>query len=201
MRIYYLLLIMIFAFSCRQNSPKRVEPNQLSTELSQDFLTKGEKIALESQKALMSKVLNAINDEGLPGAVEYCNLHAIPLTDSLALSYGITLQRLTDQTRNPLNDITTEEDKEAWTILKEMHSDSSATFKHLLKQVKNDIYYYKPISIVMPTCLSCHGAKNQDITPDTWNVISEKYPNDKATGYTLGDMRGMWKIKFSGKDM
>lgn len=201
MRIYYLLLIMIFAFSCRQNSPKQVEPNQLSTELSQDFLTKGEKIALESQKALMSKVLNAINDEGLPGAVEYCNLHAIPLTDSLALSYGITLQRLTDQTRNPLNDITTEEDKEAWAILKEMHSDSSATFKHLLKQVKNDIYYYKPISIVMPTCLSCHGAKNQDITPDTWNVISEKYPNDKATGYTLGDMRGMWKIKFSGKDM
>jgi cytochrome c551/c552 len=46
----------------------------------------------------------------------------------------------------------------------------------------------------MPTCIKCHGGKT-DITESTQKMIAQKYPNDKAIGYQMGDLRGMWKIK------
>jgi hypothetical protein len=27
-------------------------------------------------------------------------------------------------------------------------------------------------------------------------ILKEKYPNDLAVGYALGDMRGLWKVTF-----
>lgn len=45
----------------------------------------------------------------------------------------------------------------------------------------------------MPTCLKCHGGA-EDIAGGTRAVLAEKYPRDRATGYQLGDLRGMWKI-------
>ena len=56
--------------------------------------------------------------------------------------------------------------------------------------------YYKPIKTGMPTCLKCHGS-SAEIESKTLALINEKYPDDKAVGYSQGDLRGMWKIKFS----
>ena len=36
-------------------------------------------------------------------------------------------------------------------------------------------------------CLLCHGA---EIAPEVQAKLDEHYPEDKATGYSLGDVRG-----------
>jgi hypothetical protein len=61
------------------------------------------------------------------------------------------------------------------------------------------IVYYKPIRIAMPACLKCHGSAEKDIDPKTLAIIRQKYPDDLATNYKEGDLRGLWKITFSGK--
>ena len=47
-----------------------------------------------------------------------------------------------------------------------------------------------------PPCLQCHGTPNQDIAPETLAAIQKLYPDDKATGFKLGDLRGLWRVTF-----
>lgn len=67
-----------------------------------------------------------------------------------------------------------------------------------LIHVEENMIYYKPILTAMPACLQCHGNEEQ-IEPETWKKIQALYPEDKATGYGLNELRGMWKIEFGKK--
>jgi len=40
-------------------------------------------------------------------------------------------------------------------------------------------------------CLKCHG---QNIAPEITAKLKENYPDDKATGFKLGDVRGAFSI-------
>lgn len=148
----------------------------------------GDSITHEAQKVLLQNVSQAIEEGGTDYAVMFCSLEAIPITDSLSNQFGYYIQRLSDKNRNPMNAITEEIDRMAWEkVQKEKMS--------FLYQAENDVaYYYKPITLAMPTCLKCHGAP-EDISESTRKILSQKYPEDKATGYKQGDLRGIWKMK------
>jgi hypothetical protein len=55
---------------------------------------------------------------------------------------------------------------------------------------KDDFRYFKRIT-VEPACLNCHGEK--DKRPD---FIKNKYPDDRAFGFAIGDLRGVYSVKF-----
>ena len=41
-------------------------------------------------------------------------------------------------------------------------------------------------------CLACHGAPEQ-IPAEVAAILAERYPDDQATGYAVGDLRGaLW---------
>jgi len=45
---------------------------------------------------------------------------------------------------------------------------------------------------VEPICLNCHGPA-ASIPPDVRAALSELYPDDRAIGYAVGDLRGaLW---------
>ncbi len=44
-------------------------------------------------------------------------------------------------------------------------------------------------------CLGCHG---NDIKPPIAEALKAKYPNDQATGYALGDIRGAFTLRHLG---
>ena len=49
----------------------------------------------------------------------------------------------------------------------------------------------RPIA-VEPQCLACHGAPEQ-LDPGIQAILAERYPDDQATGYRAGDLRGaLW---------
>lgn len=45
--------------------------------------------------------MNAIREKGSAGAVDFCQLQAIPLTDSISEWEGVRISRVTDRPRNP----------------------------------------------------------------------------------------------------
>jgi hypothetical protein len=53
--------------------------------------------------------------------------------------------------------------------------------------------YVKPI-LVQAECLNCHGSANK-IMPEVKQLISQAYPDDKAVGYKIGDLRGVVSLK------
>ena len=59
--------------------------------------------------------------------------------------------------------------------------------------------YMRPITVAMPLCLECHGDPKA-IKPEVRRLIRQNYPNDKATGYKLGDLRGAFSITITPKE-
>lgn len=55
----------------------------------------------------------------------------------------------------------------------------------------NSVKVFQPI-IAENFCLPCHGVIDRDIKREIYTKISEKYPDDAATGYNTGDLMGIW---------
>lgn len=189
------LFALTFLISCNQKAKDNTaEQTELSTVQKQEYLVMGDSIAAKAQQVLLSNVAEQMKLGGPVGALDFCNEKAIPLTDAVSEEFSKKIQRLTDKTRNPDNAIVNAIDQKAWSEIKGLMADTNAG-KHLVLSENSDVYYYKAIPIGMPTCLMCHGNKQTDIAPETLEAISKKYPNDQATGYAMGELRGMWKIK------
>lgn len=176
-------LCAITAFSACGN-PKQ----EITEEDKTALMLLGDSISTEMQDVLLQNVAGAIQKGGTDYAVDFCNINAMTLTDSIADNLNVYIQRLSDKNRNPANAIQTQTDSLAWRKIKSEKAD------FIEEHTSGEVYYYKPIVIAMPTCLKCHGGKS-DIAESTQNSIALKYPNDKAINYEMGDLRGMWKIK------
>lgn len=61
---------------------------------------------------------------------------------------------------------------------------------------EGSVHFYAPILLAAPVCLQCHGRPEKDIAPATMAAIKKLYPEDKATGFQLGDLRGLWRVTF-----
>jgi hypothetical protein len=48
---------------------------------------------------------------------------------------------------------------------------------------------YAKAIVIQPVCLTCHGSSN-DIPTDVKARLQAEYPMDKATGYSVGELRG-----------
>lgn len=192
-KISVFLIASTFLLACQEGKEKKLE--QLNDEDIAMYLEMGDSISSHAQKTLMMNVSSAIKKGGTDYAVDFCNTEAIPLTDSIASMHQATIDRLTDKNRNPDNALSGEIDIEIWKKMSAAFQ-ANETPKPYLEQDQGNVYYYKAIPLGMETCLKCHGGSD-DISESTRKIIAEKYPNDKALEYGMGDLRGMWKIKLN----
>lgn len=181
-------MMALYSVSCTSNQKKS------SGESDREVLTMiGDSLAMLAQKTLLQNVTGAMQAGGPVHAVEFCNLKAGVLTDSIGSAAGITIQRVTDKPRNPSNGLSGGE-IDLFRQIQDSLQNGTIQPHYLLDDKDGRTVFYKPIVLGMPACLQCHGTPGQDIEPATLLKITEKYPDDVATGYSLGQLRGMWKI-------
>lgn len=65
----------------------------------------------------------------------------------------------------------------------------SGQIKPAFYQAEGKFYTMHPIKVAQPLCLSCHGDA-ATLDKKAAAEIAKLYPQDKATGYKLGDLRG-----------
>ena len=194
----YILAAMLFCmWSCNNSSQTKTDTSiksEASAATATDFKVIGDSIANASQKAFAGALMKAINEHGATGAVTFCNVHALPIADSLSRQYNCAIQRISNRYRNPADkpDVTDS------TVIADYQAQKAAGIALAVRLLEKDnqVIYYKPIMVGMPTCLQCHGDPQADIAAPTLAIIREKYPNDLAIGYQQGDLRGVWKIAF-----
>lgn len=99
---------------------------------------------------------------------------------------GVKIRHAATKYRNPLNAATPEEAE----ALAQFGKDKSLkeTADTVEKEGKKYYRYTKPI-FVEEACLACHGPK--DKRP---KFVIEKYPDDKAYDFRVGDLRGMISV-------
>lgn len=168
-----------------------------TAESSINYLSEGKKIAGVAQAALGKNLTAAINSKGTEYAVEFCNVEAIPITDSMANVLGASLKRVTDKTRNPKNQANEDELVFIKKMKEEMQSGESPD--PLVVEINGKMVGYYPI-VTNALCVKCHGDKNMDIEQPTFKKIQALYPSDKALGYSVNELRGMWKVEMNKKE-
>lgn len=179
---FFLIGLFFIVFSCHST---------IDSTTYSEIQRKGNKISGMAQSTLLTNVGKAIQKGGPEYAVEFCNLKASAIIDSLNESNNCIISRVTEKNRNPENGLRMEKEKELW----EMFQTNSIV--DTIIQHNNNLIFYKPIKISLPACLKCHGTPNSEINPATLEKLTNLYPEDLAKGYKLGDLRGLWKIEFS----
>lgn len=141
-------------------------------------------------KTLKSKLKAAISEGGLSKGISVCKTAAPKIAADLS-TQGWRVSRTSLKTRNRLN---TPDDWERETLeYLERIKAEGANFNALNKMIvtKNRFRYMQAI----PTgglCLSCHG---ENVSDEVNKALAEHYPNDHATGFKLGDIRGAFSLE------
>ncbi len=150
-------------------------------------------------KALEPQLKKKIKKEGFAKASEFCANEAQKLTIEVnkKLQKGVSVKRISLKNRNPLNaPVNTNEES----ILKafDLLNSSSVKLKPLIEEGTNSYKFYKPLLIKKGVCLKCHGDENT-INKDAKEFFNKKYPNDKAIGYKINDVRGAIVVEINKK--
>lgn len=158
------------------------------------FKENGLRIALETKAVLSKNLMGKIQKQGTIAAIEFCNIKALPLTDSMALVNNVFIKRVSDKPRNSKNKATLEEEKYIDIFKENIKKDKDS--EPILVEKNNIASVYYPI-VTNSMCLQCHGNLKGEVSDDTFAVIQKKYPNDKAIGYDINEVRGIWNITFT----
>jgi hypothetical protein len=135
---------------------------------------------------------------GPVAAIKVCRDVAPDIANTLSLENGWRVTRISSKPRNTM--LGTADEWESRTLSEferrltegESFQDiSSANF--VLEDGKSYFRYMKPIP-VQAICLNCHGSDEQ-ISPAVKAELAKYYPHDRATGYSVGNLRGAVSIK------
>ena len=169
------------------------EKGERMGDTSKNLEERGMEIAMSTKGVLGKNLIGTIKKKGTAAALEFCNLKAFPLTDSMSTVHQATIKRVSDRYRNPDNKAN---EKELAIIeqYKKIISEGS-DIKPILDTTGEQVSFYYPI-VTNDLCLQCHGIPNKSIKQETLKSLSNLYPNDLATGYQANQVRGIWSIQF-----
>lgn len=182
----FVILSLIGLLACQ---PKGTISEVVPTEVP-DTLQLGQEIAMTTFATLSKVLQQAIADGGIINAVQFCNIEAMPLTDSLSKAHQVEIKRLSDRYRNPANRPTPEEAGIMQDYQNQLANGKNITPR--IETINGQRVFFAPIKI-QGLCLNCHGTKDQI---KDYEKILALYPNDQAIGYQDGDLRGAWRIRF-----
>lgn len=192
MRFITLFLIFLMISSCGRNEKKAAQKDEF---IKQEYLQKGGEIVNLTQSELLKNVSHAMKIGGPAYAVDFCNIRAMFLKDSLSRLNNCQIRRIALKYRNPVDKPQTEKEKEQLNQY-QVDYQKGNSIKPRVYLFDDRIEYYQPIFIDKGTCLICHGDPGKQIAEETLEKIELHYPIDLATGFALNDFRGAWKITF-----
>jgi hypothetical protein len=151
-------------------------------------------IAGQLLNSLGQKLKTALSTDGPLAAVSVCKEAAPAIANSLSVEHGVQITRVGTRVRNQKMGIPNVWQKEALTQFEERlaagEKPADLEYWKVVETAngKRELHYAKAIA-VQPQCLSCHG-QPQDIPAALAEKIRQEYPNDQATGYSTGKLRG-----------
>src|SRR5690554_3157055 len=162
-----------------------------SKQLPEEELMKtGAEITQTIGAELMKTVQQQMSEGGVAQALGFCQTHALPITDSLATRFNVSVKRTALRTRNPKNAPSDFEVDVLTTMQGQEKFDPAMSYSE-----NGNAVYYEPI-VLKEFCQTCHGIPGASMAVAVDSLIKSHYPDDRATGFSSGDLRGMWLVTF-----
>ncbi|TYA54335.1 c-type heme family protein [Formosa maritima] len=157
------------------------------------YKDRGLKYALGTKAELGKNLMGTIQKKGTLAAVEFCNIKAYPLTDSMSVVYHANIKRVSDQPRNPENQANSKELQHIASFKKVIANNQEP--EPIIEDIEDVVNFYYPIT-TNSMCLQCHGTPNKELDNEAYKKIKMLYPKDMAIGYDVNQVRGIWNISF-----
>lgn len=161
------------------------------------LIAETKKTALTIPPKLLKMVQEEIDKGSYDGAIAACNDKAPKMAAAASQNTGWAIRRVSLKNRNP------KAVPDAWkrAVLEDFDRRRAAGENPVMLEkaeivaegAKRTLRYMK----ALPTqglCLNCHGTEDK-LKPEVKARLAELYPQDKATGYTEGQIRGALTIK------
>ena len=148
--------------------------------------SRGAELLMPFKQQLKKALLEGLA-EGPDTAVTACKIEAPRIAAALSV-HGVKLGRSSHRLRNPNN---TPPD---WVkpVLVDYVAAAGGLEPRSLSLPDNRVGYVEPI-LTQPLCLTCHGDV-QD--PSLVERIRAEYPQDRATGFAAGELRGVFWVEY-----
>lgn len=170
--IYSLLLLMI------------------SFELFADFDLEAPKLAEDLKSSLLMNLSKEIQQNGVESAIPFCHTNVKSIAKESAkeriqkYEFGRTSHKIRNENNAPKDWMLPILEKFKGTSF---DKDNQKNYKIHGTLPNGKKYYAEPL-FVQAQCLSCHGEVVSKNVKDKINVF---YPKDQATGFKLGEFRGL----------
>lgn len=157
--------------------------------LSQAQVTQRDR-ALAARDALMeklkSRLMGVVSKDGVAAAISVCKEDAPQLAKEVSEEQGLSIGRTSFRLRNSANR------PPDWAVT--LVAEKVAEPTYLANEDRLAAWLPIPTG---PMCLNCHGTK-EGIAADVLAALEEKYPDDQATGFEEGDLRGWFWVEVKG---
>ncbi len=189
--IFILIEMSLFTgIAALSESPPGVEDPRI-----EQALTEARQVSVELAEKVRSLLFREIEKGGFVSAVRVCSEMAQQITLQFNARTGHTVRRVSPRYRNPRN-IPDEYEKgklEEFNFLNQRKQLSNDYVEVVNEQGQKYLRYMRPL-ITLPVCMTCHGPK-ENIPSEVKAILAEKYPDDHATDFLVGDVRGAISVK------
>ena len=167
-----------------------------ATALASDeaLLTEARKVATTLPPKLIVALQDEIKKSGPEGAIPVCKDMAPKMAGEISQQTGWKIKRVSLKARNDARAIPDAWEKAALEDFdKRAAAGESPAKLETGEKIGNEYRFVKALP-VQALCLSCHGPVDQ-LSPAIKAAIGQNYPNDRATGYAEGQIRGVISVR------
>ncbi|SIO16535.1 Protein of unknown function [Rhodovulum sp. ES.010] len=160
-----------------------------------ELAAEGQALMMSFGAALKSALLDAIEAGGPVNAIAVCNTKAPEIAAKLSTG-SWTVARSSHRLRNPENapDAFTAEAVEAFLAREAAGAPvEGLSATGIIDKSGQRVFHMVKAIPTAELCVTCHGGDT--VKPPVEAKLAELYPQDRARGFAVGDMRGVFTLR------
>ena len=149
-------------------------------------------LAREFVAQLKPQLKNAMQSKGPAHAIEVCASEAPRIADALSAESGWQVARVSLKQRNASRAMPDVWERGVLQQFDRLQAEGAGADQLKHGETVGRQYRFMQAQLVEPVCLVCHGENRSDAINAT---LHQYYPDDIATGYSLGQVRGAISLR------
>jgi hypothetical protein len=142
---------------------------------------------------LKAALERAIAEQGPVHAISVCRDEAPRIAARLTAQHGAMVARTALRVRNPANAPSRWQRVALHDLQERLAGGAHPQTLESFEMGEDGSARYLKAIITAPLCTVCHG---ESIAPEIRRAVMEHYPEDQATGFRTGDLRGAFSVEW-----
>mgnify|MGYP001043518692 CR=1 FL=1 len=154
---------------------------------------KGEGVSIVKRfgGTLKPELKKALKGGGPAHAIGVCSEQAPAIAQKLRADTGWDVKRVSLKARNASSAVPDAWERKVLEQFDARQMKGESAKKMAFSEVVDGQFRFMKAQGVEAVCLTCHAA---EVKPEVEAALKEKYPQDKARGYSLGQIRGAFSL-------